>query len=215
MTLEILKNSRVAPLEVFFTYFPFGMQDHFDRLGETNMAENIVKELIDYYKVSRIYTIDVHFWGREWTQKYPITNVSAVEILKQKAIEEHSNLVYLAPDMGAQIRTGLAGTKKERKNSHNVRIKCSEEFKKAVFNKTVAAVDDLLETGGTMELFYDECLKHGAKGAVALITHGVLKIGIERIKNKYQNFYLTNTINQENANVDVSDLIYTQITSNK
>ena len=51
MTLEILKNSRVAPLEVFFTYFPFGMQDHFDRLGETNMAENIVKELIDYYKV--------------------------------------------------------------------------------------------------------------------------------------------------------------------
>ena len=68
-------------------------------------------------------------------------------------------------------------------------------------------MDDIIETGGTMDRFYDKCLEYGAKELVALVTHGVLPSGIEKIKNKYSHLYLTNSIDQPEANVDISKII--------
>lgn len=68
-------------------------------------------------------------------------------------------------------------------------------------------VDDILETGETLLRFYDFAKKSGAKKVVALITHGILPIGISKIKKKYFKLYLTNTVNQKKANIDITDLI--------
>jgi len=207
MTLDILNNAKVGPIEVFFTYFPYGMQDSIDQAGATNVAENLVKKLINYYNVSKITIIDAHFFGKSWFSKYSMNNISAVDLLKQKASRDYENIVYLAPDIGSQLRTGLSGTKKSRKDSFEVELHSDEEFVRAVKNRVVGVVDDVLETGGTLERFYDECIKHGARDVVALITHGVLHEGIERISNKYSRLYITNTINQSQTNVDVSNLV--------
>ncbi|GAG54089.1 unnamed protein product [marine sediment metagenome] len=77
--------------------------------------------------------------------------------------------------------------------------------------KTIGVVDDLIETGGTLLKFYDFAKKSGAKKVIALITHGVLPVGISKIKKKYSKLYLTNTIEQKEANVDVADLILKNI----
>ena len=207
MVLDILNQNKVGPIEVFFTYSPYSMQDSVDQIGSTNVAENLIKELTSYYNVKKIHIIDTHFFGKDWFKKYQINNISAVNLLKQKAGVDYKDIVYLAPDMGSQLRTGLEGTEKKRKDSFQVELSSNEEFAKAVKGKTVGVVDDILETGGTLERFYDECIKCGATDVVALITHGVLHEGIERIKNKYSNLYLTNTIDQKEANVDVKDLI--------
>jgi len=68
-------------------------------------------------------------------------------------------------------------------------------------------VDDILETGGTLAKFYDECRKLGAKELIVLVTHGTLHSGISRIQKKYSKLYLTNTVQQKEVNVDITNLI--------
>jgi ribose-phosphate pyrophosphokinase len=208
MVLEIFKERGVRP-EVFFTYFAYGMQDHADQDGALNAAENILKELTAYYAVQKIWTVDAHFWGRDFTANYPIKNLSAVDLLKAEALKNDPDMVFITPDMGSQRRTGIAGVEKQRLNSFETQMKeeSGEWLTNAVNNKNIGVVDDLLETGGTMAKFYDECKSRGAKKVAALITHGVLKKGIKRIAGKYDALYLTNTIKSKSANINVSGLI--------
>jgi len=212
--LEILRKSKAKPIEVFFTYFPYGKQDNIFEKGETNAAENLIRKLFDYYGISKIYVIDAHFWGREWVKKYPVINVSAVDLLIQSALKDYPEAIFLPPDIGSERRTGLKlkGLKKKRIDSYLVRIKSSQEFKNIVRGKVVGVIDDMVETGATLVPFYEECKKGGAKEVIALVTHGVLLEGIEKIKSKYSKLYLTNTIDREEVNVDITDLVFETIT---
>lgn len=214
MLLEILRLNKEITIEVFFTYFAYGMQDKAFEGGETNVAENILKKLVNYYEVKRVYAIDAHFQGKQWINKYPFTNVSAVSLLKAAAEKENPELVYATPDAGSHRRTGIKGTKKKRIDSYNNEMECDDNFSNSVKGKTVAVIDDLLETGGTLDKFYDECKKCGARDVVALITHAVLPVGLNRIANKYPKLYLTNSINRRESNVDITHLIADTINKN-
>ncbi len=217
MILEILQQSNVSSVEVFFLYFPYGKQDNIFQTGETNAAENLVRKLRDYYDVNKFYTIDAHFAGRKWVNKYPLTNVSAAGLLTQIALKYYPGATILSPDLGAQRRTGikLRGLKKKRIDSHLTQFKRYKEFRSIVNGRVVAVLDDMIETGATLVPFYNECMKCGAKEVIALITHGVLSEGVKKIEKKYSKLYLTNTIDREEANVDISDLVFETITENK
>ena len=207
LLLQILNQNKKVKIEVFFAYFSYCMQDSVFIDGETNAAEQLIKKLIDYYNVKKIYTLDAHFYNRDWPNKYPITNVSVIDLLEKKAKKTYSNLVFVTPDKGAARRTGINGANKKRQNSFVNEFECDETFSKLVAGKNVAVVDDILETGGTLARFYDECKDCGAKKAVALITHGVLARGITRMEKTYNRLYLTNSINRKQANVDISQRV--------
>ncbi len=204
LILQILRDNKVKP-EVFFAYFPYGMQDKVFEKGETNVAENLIEKLINYYKVKKIYTIDAHFWGRKWIKKYPIINISAVPTLIKRAKEDFGkDIFFLSPDSGGKKRTQIAGFKKERLNSFNVKML---PLNLNLKGKIVAVVDDLIETGGTLLKFCELAKKSGAQKILALVTHGVIPSGVLRTKKVYSKLYLTNTINQKEANVDIENLI--------
>ncbi len=208
LILQILKDNDIKP-EVFFTYFPYSMQDKVFGKGETNVAENLVEKLVEYYKVNKIYIIDPHFGKREWVLKYPINSLSAVPYLVKKAWQDfNENILFLSPDKGGKRRTGLSGVRKERLDSFKVRFFSPKiNFK----GEIVGVVDDLIETGGTLLKFYEFAKKRGAKKVIALITHGVLPVGVSKIKKNYSKLYLTNTIEQKETNVDITDLILKNI----
>jgi len=204
LILEILKDNRVKP-EVFFTYFPYGMQDKVFEKGETNVAENLIEKLVNYYQVKKIYIIDPHFGGRKWVKKYPINSVSAVPYLIKEVLRDFDeNILFLSPDKGGKRRTGLSGIEKERLSSFKVKIFSQKLDLKG---KIAGVVDDIVETGGTLCKSYEFAKKSGAKKVIALITHGALPSGISKIKKRYFKLYLTNTINQKEANIDITDLI--------
>ncbi|MCK4781719.1 ribose-phosphate pyrophosphokinase [Candidatus Parcubacteria bacterium] len=202
--LEIISRDSVRPIEVFFTYFPYARQDNVWKIGETNTARNLIEKLVNYYNVEKIYIIDAHFSHREWVKNYPIVNVSAVDLLKNSALAKYPEIIFLAPDIGSQKRTGLKGTEKKRKDSHNVEIK---EITENVSDKTVGVVDDMIGTGNTLVDFYDECRSAGVKKVVAAATHGVIPSGAEKVFQKYDGFYLTNTVDNPRANIDISGLV--------
>ena len=237
LILQVLKDYKIEP-EVFFSYFPYSMQDKIFEKGETNVAENLIEKLINYYRVKKIYIIDPHFGGKKWVEKYcapnrtysglgSIISISAVPLLIEKAKQDFGeDILFLAPDVGEERRTKIRGFRKERLNSYQVKIK----NEKKTFNlkgKIVGVVDDIVETGRTLDSFYDECKKLGAEKVIALITHGVLLTGISTVKKKYLRLYLANTIKQparnalrsnvdgKEANIDITDLILENIeTSN-
>ncbi len=205
LILQILRDNHTRP-DVFFSYFPYGMQDKVFEKGETNVAENLIEKLVNYYRVKKIYTIDAHFWGRKWAKKYPIDNASAVPILIREAKKDFGkNILFLSPDTGGKRRTKISGLKKKRLNSFKVSISASSSFN--LEGKIVGAVDDLIKTGGTLLKFCEIAEKSGAKKSLAMVTHGVIKEGVSRIKKAYSKLYLTNTISQKAANVDISDII--------
>lgn len=204
MILQTLKNAK-AKVELFFSYFPYGMQDKIFEKGEINAAESLIKKFVEYYGVKKVHAIDPHFGNEKWLKKYPINIVSAVPILIKKAKKDLGHdVLFLSPDEGGKRRTGIKGGKKKRVDSFQVEMTCDVTNLKG---KKVAVVDDIIETGGTLVRFYDFIKKCGAEKAVVLTTHGVLKSGIERVKKTYAGLYLTNTINQKEANIDIRNLI--------
>ena len=202
--LQILKDNQIKP-KLFFAYFPYGQQDKIFLEGEANIAEGLIKKFINYYGVKKIWGVDLHFEGRNWLKKYPVVNISAAPLLMEKARSDFGkNILFVSPDKGGKRRTGIAGMKKERIDSFNVRIIPEKIFVK---NKIVAAVDDIVETGGTLLRFQKAVKKAGAKKIIALATHGILPDGIKRIKEKFDKLYLTNSVKQKWANIDITPLI--------
>lgn len=212
MILSILRSFGVSDLEVFFTYFPYGMQDKVFQIGETNAAEDLVTKLLYYYKVKKIYAIEPHFSKELWLEKYPFVSISAHEIMIESAKKKHQNVIFVAPDLGHERRTKIKGFKKTRVDSYNVTIEHDKSFMESLEGKTVGVIDDIIETGGTMCKFYDECEKYHLKEIFAVATHGIMKSGIERIREKYKTLYLSNTVATQEANVNIVSLILDNIT---
>ncbi len=204
LILQILKDHRIKP-EVFFTYFPYGRQDKIFELGETNVAENLIKKFINYYKVRKIYTIDAHFGKMPWVKKYPIKNISAITFLMEKSKEDlGEDILFLSPDKGGKRRTGIAGLNKKRINSFEVAPFSSKIPMKG---EIIGVVDDMIETGGTLLRFCEFANNAEAKKVIALITHGILDTGIKNVEKNFAKVYLANTVNKKEANVHISDLI--------
>lgn len=72
-------------------------------------------------------------------------------------------------------------------------------------------LDDMIKTGGTLLKFYQIAKESGAKRVIALITHGVIPSGVSKIKKKYSKLYLTNTVYQGEADLDITGLILTDV----
>lgn len=205
--LGLLKKRQINRVELFITYFPYGKQDLAFQDGEINIAETLIKKWIDFYGVQKIYIIDAHFKGREWADKYPIEHVSSVGILKKAAFNKYPEIFFVAPDAGSARRNNLPGFSKKRNSSYNIEISCDDNFGKNIKGKTVGVIDDMIETGGTMVGVCKKCRELCASKIVAVVTHGVLESGIEKIRNIYDDLFLTNTICRDGADVDVSSLI--------
>ena len=195
-----------AQIEVFFLYFPYGMQDKIFQTGEANMAQHIFDILVNYYNVKRIYAVDLHCTGADWLADYPVVSISAeAEILSAMKKDGLTDIVQVAPDLGSQMRLGITGFDKKRKNSFEVDMQASAKID--VAGKVAVVWDDLIETGGTMARAKDKLLEMGAKKVFAAATHGVMPEGVERIKKEYKTLYLSNTVASPHSNVDVSGVV--------
>lgn len=208
MTLAALRREGARQIEVFCTYFPYGMQDKIERRGETNAAEDLFRKLVSFYGVTKVYAIDPHFGEAPWLSPFPFTAVSAHELLLMEARKRYPGAVFVAPDKGHEMRTKkVKGLHKTRTDSYTVTLAHHPAFFRALTGKTVGVVDDLVETGSTLVKFHEACADYEPAELFAVATHGVLHDGIARVTKTYQHFFLSNTIETPAANVDITPLI--------
>jgi len=208
LLLQILKENELSP-ELFFTYFPYSRQDKIFETGETNVAENLIKKLMNYYLVKKIFVIDAHFGEREWVKKYPLINISAIPLLMERAKKDFGeNILFLATDKGGRERFKIPGFDKLRRSSFEIELKISKELVNSMKGKIVGIVDDILGTGGTLLKARKLARKSGAKRIIALVSHPLLKEGILKIKKEFGKVYFTNTIFQPKIpQIDITELI--------
>jgi len=206
--LAILKQAEISP-EVVFSYFPYAMQDKVFQYGETDFAFDCIEKLINFYHVKKIHIIDPHFVIPKTLSS--VRGIPVTNLLLEKAKKDFQDIIFLAPDQGSAIRTGLLGLKKKRLDSYRIEFEIDEKIKEKIKGKTVAIVDDILETGGTLLKIYDHLKACGAKKIVAIVTHAVLKEGIEKVRAKFNKLIFTNSIDQAGATVDISSLIIANI----
>lgn len=205
-TLNLLKERKIKP-ELFITYFPYGKQDLVFQDGEINAAQTLVEKWVNFYGVKKIFVIDGHFMGRDWVKKYPLENISGVDTLKNAVLSKYPEIFFIAPDAGSVRRNGLRGFVKKRKNSYETEISCDKDFENDIKGKILGVIDDMIETGGTMVSVCKKAKELGASKIIAIVTHGVLQSGIDKIADSYEELFLSNTINCNGANVDISNLI--------
>jgi phosphoribosylpyrophosphate synthetase len=212
--LEILQEyCSPGKLDLFFAHIPYGRQDKKFLPGEIAKVEKDFDKLKIFYKIEDIYIIDAHFAGRSYwdCEKRPFIDVKGSKVIMEKIKKDflNENVLFLGPDIGAQIRAGIDGTEKKREGSYSVEISSEKELvdliKKHDF---ISAIDDFSETGGTMVTFREFCKEiNPASVLIAGLTHGVKQKGINRTKEQYDHFYLGNTVQRKEANVDFTELI--------
>jgi ribose-phosphate pyrophosphokinase len=197
--LELLKKNNVET-EVVFTYFPYGMQDKEFFEGNLNYADSIIEKLTEYYKVEKIHLVEPHFKNREWIENYPINLLAVNELLKERIDKERK---LIGPDIGAGERLGIDSFEKKRENSEKVNVEGEISSK----GREVTVADDLVETGGTLSETCGKLRSQGFEQVDAAVVHGVLNEGVEKAKEKFDNFYTTNSIGNTYSNIDIEPLI--------
>lgn len=200
--------SGAKKIEVFFLYFPFARADNVFNPDEINVA-NIVCER---YKKYKIYTIHPHFGNREWIKGFDLHIFSAEKlIIKEIENKGFSNFKIIAPDIGEADRSGNLSFSKKRIDSNTVETKATPELIEEIEGKTIVLKDDIISTGGTMVRCGIEAKKYASK-VIASVTHAVLPAGVKKVKASFDgNLFITNTIPNEYANVDVTPLVYEAI----
>jgi phosphoribosylpyrophosphate synthetase len=198
---------RARSKKVFFLYFPYCMQDWPDKTGSTNAAKGILDICKDMYGVDMFFTIDAHFAGEDWIKEYPFVNVSAKNVLLEKAREKgYENPEVIGPDEGTLRRAGVEGMNKKRVNSRKSEMELPPEIIKKIRDRDVIVLDDVIETGGTLKKCGDYIREYVNKmGAAA--THLRLKEGFVRNVSIYDDVIVANTIDTPYASVNVTDLV--------
>ncbi|HET6404790.1 MAG TPA: ribose-phosphate diphosphokinase [Candidatus Thermoplasmatota archaeon] len=173
---EVAHDQGAAHITAVVPYYSYSRQDQVFKEGEIVSAK-AVAELIEL-KADRFITVDPHkehilgFFGIE------AHGVSAVPLLA-KHLEQMGVDTVLAPDKGALDRAQFAAKclGAEFDYMEKTRISGTEVSMKAksldVRGKTVAIIDDIISTGGTIATASAELKRQGATRVIAACTHGL------------------------------------------
>ena len=182
---EAAHDQGASEISVVVPYYAYSRQDRVFQEGEIVSAK-AVAELIEM-KADRFLTVDPHkehilgFFGVE------SHGVSAVPLLAKYLADRKVDTV-LAPDKGALDRAEFAAKclGADFDYMEKTRLSGTEVVMKAksldVRGKTVAIVDDIISTGGTIAMAAAELKRQGASRVIAACTHGLFLQGaVERL----------------------------------
>ena len=173
---EAAHDQGASHISAVVPYYSYSRQDRVFLEGEIVSAK-AVAQLVEL-KADRFITVDPHkehilgFFGIE------AHGVSAVPLLA-KHLEKMGVDTVLAPDKGALDRAQFAAKCLDAQFDYmeKTRISGTEVEMKAksldVRGKTVAIIDDIISTGGTIATASAELKRQGAARVIAACTHGL------------------------------------------
>lgn len=180
-------------------YFGYARQDKKFKDGEPISARALARLI--QTQSDRFITVDVHATSViSWFDRIPAQNVSAHaqigRFLRERGVE-----LVLSPDEGrwenAKRVAEIVGCQadflvKERHDGESV---TTTPKSLDATEKTVAIVDDIISTGGTIVKASEQLRRQGATSVIAVCTHGVFaNNAIHRLKGACDEVHSTDTI---------------------
>jgi len=190
--IDIAKSAKAKDITTVIPYFGYSRND---------LSVRLIANLLECAGATKIITIDLHSAELKKFFKIPIINLNASDLFLP-LMKTSLPLVIVSPDQGGISRAKkvsnalnyeLAIINKEREDAeicHMTGLKGNVEGKHCVI------IDDIIDSGGTLQKAVEFLIQYGATSVEAFITHGVLSnYTTNRFENSIiKNIYITNTI---------------------
>ncbi len=179
---------------------PFLAYSRQDRINQSRepISAKLVANLIAEAGASRMLTVDLHTPQLQGFYDIPVDNLRAGKILGSALLEKKiANLIVVSPDSGgvhrARQMAQLLGTPLGFVDKRRSEPGVSEEIVNVigkVRGKTVLLLDDLIDTGRTMERAVEALWDFGAEKVYIAATHAIFsdqaatrldRLGVEQV----------------------------------
>lgn len=226
MIIQKCKIDGASKITVIIPYMAYARQDKEFIKGEV-ITIALLAELIKYFKVYRIITVDIH---NESSLSYfgsNAKNVSALPLLAKYVIDKINleNVIVVSPDYGglerAKTFARILGkdviflNKKRNRQTGLINIETTNgsELK----GKKVILVDDMISTGVSIIKSCELLKKKEVSDIFVVCTHALLLNDAlnQIIQSGATNVISTNSIPNMCSKVDLSDILYESICDDK
>lgn len=193
IALDACREAGADEVALAVPYLAYARQDRSFRHGEGISARALCRALAT--GTSSLVTVDLHTEAVLDMFDGPSANALAAQELAEALGDEGIDLV-LAPDAGARGRAGDVAGRLDLPFDHleKTRVSATEvdmaPKELDATGATVAIVDDIISTGGTMATATGKLLAQGAERVLVAATHGIFageaedrleKAGVDKI----------------------------------
>lgn len=219
--VDSLKNAGAKEIVLITPYYGYSRQDRVAQKGEPITAK-IVANLLQSCGISQLISIDLHTQQIQGFFSIPVLNLETSELFGNyflKRFEElgikHEDVVVVSPDHGsanrgrdlssAFVNASLAVIDKRRPAPNQSEV---TNVVGDVSGKICLIVDDIIDTGGTINNAIDALFKKGAKEVFVAASHAIMSGA--SLDKRIREFVTTDTVEKDihGATVlSVADLI--------
>ena len=198
----------IKELVTVIPYYGYARQDKKFNTGESISARALAKhiELLS----DKVVLIDIHAKTiLDWFTK-PVVEITGMYEIGE-FLKKYSPDIIMAPDKGAigrastvaeVLETDFDYLEKTRLDGHTVTMKVKTLD---VNGRSVAIIDDIIATGGTIIKATNELKEQGASSVIAACTHGLYTAGaITKLKENCDKLISTDTLENETSVVTVA-----------
>ncbi|KAF2404865.1 ribose-phosphate pyrophosphokinase 4 [Trichodelitschia bisporula] len=201
--INACKTASARRITAVLPNFPYARQDKKDK-SRAPITAKLMANMLQTAGCNHVITMDLHASQIQGFFNVPVDNLYA-EPSTLRWIRENLDVkdcVIVSPDAGGAKRAtsiadgldlGFALIHKERARPNEVsRMVLVGDVK----DRVAIIVDDMADTCGTLVKAADVVMQHGAKEAIAIVTHGILSANaVERLNNsKLKKVVVTNTV---------------------
>lgn len=180
IAIDCMKRDSVGRITVVIPYLAYSQSDKKIE-PRVPITSRLLADMIEVAGADRWMTIDLHAGQIQGFYKIPGDSLTAMHILSNYLREKNLDAVVVTPDLGfakkgrnfaAQLDLPLAFVEKRRIGNTSGREALS--LIGSVEGKDVIIVDDLVDTGGSIEQAVKLVKKRGAKDVYVTFSHPVL-----------------------------------------
>ena len=208
MFADALRNGGAFEVVLIAPYFGYSRQDRVAVKGEPITAK-LVAKMIEIAGISRVISADLHTQQIQGFFSIPVTNIDTSPLFGSYFANRfnelkipHSNVCVVSPDHGSanrgrDVSSELNGASLAVIDKRRPAPNKSEVINVVgdVKNKVCLIVDDIVDTGGTVNNAVEALLEQGAKEVYVAATHAILSKG--GLNPKIKEFVTTDSVEKE------------------
>lgn len=201
---DAVRRSGAKKITLFLPLFPYSRQDRRHTSG-TPVSAKVICDMLKCVNVDRLITFDLHADQIQGmiNSRIQFDHISTRMFFKhylEQEFEDLSSWTFCSPDAGSIKRTKALGGKLGAKSYcliNKVRSAPNQidsmEVIGDVHGQNVCLVDDMIDTGGTLNCAMNILKDFGANRVIAVATHGILSnAAVEKLKS--QEIYLSDSV---------------------
>lgn len=203
--VDSLKNAGAKDIILITPYYGYSRQDRVARKGEPITAK-IVANLLESCGISQLISVDLHTQQIQGFFSIPVVNLETSELFGEYFVRRfnelgirHEDVVVVSPDHGSANRgrdvcsaftnASLAVIDKRRPAPNKSEVTNVVGDTKG---KVCLIVDDIIDTGGTINNAVEALFAKGAKDVYVAATHAIMSQG--ELDKRIKEFVTTDTI---------------------